>query len=75
MSSHGDLVEVYRGGGGDPRALMLKAALAGSGIESVIRAGWAGAQHPVNVGGMGEFALLVRQQDAARAREVLSDQE
>jgi hypothetical protein len=65
------LVEIYRGGGGNTQAELIRAVLAGSGIDCVAQGGWAGSQYPVNVGSMGQFAILVRAEDADRAREVL----
>ena len=65
-----DFVEVYRGGGGQFRAEMLRSLLSGSGIESIISGG-ATAGYPTTVGTSGEFAIVVREADAERARELL----
>lgn len=65
-----DFVEVYRGGGGQFRAEMLRSLLSGSGIESVITGG-ATVGYPTNVGPSGEFAIVVRAQDADRAADLL----
>jgi hypothetical protein len=66
----GEFVEVYRGGGGQFRAEMLRSLLSGSGIESVITGG-ATAGYPTNVGPSGEFAIVVRLEDADRAADLL----
>ncbi len=68
-----ELVEVYRGGGGEPVAQVLRSVLEGAGIECLVTGGWVGSQYPANVGGMGEFGLLVRAEDADRARAALAD--
>jgi hypothetical protein len=66
----GEFVEVYRGGGGQFRAEMLRSLLSGSGIESLIDGG-ATAGYPTTVGMSGEFRLLVRGEDGERAAELL----
>ena len=65
-----DFVEVYRGGGGQFRAEMLRSLLSGSGIESVVTGG-ASSGLATNIGASGEFALVVRREDAERAAEIL----
>ncbi len=65
-----DFAEVYRGGGGQFRAEMLRSLLSGSGIESVITGG-ATAGYPTTVGPSGEFAIVVRAEDADRAADLL----
>ena len=65
-----DFVEVYRGGGGQFRAEMLRSLLSGSGIESVITGG-AASGLATNIGAIGEFAIVVRRTDAERAAEIL----
>lgn len=65
-----DFVEVYRGGGGQFRAEMLRSLLSGSGIESVLTGG-ATSGLATNIGAIGEFALVVRRADAERAAEIL----
>ena len=65
-----DFVEVYRGGGGQFRAEMLRSLLSGSGIESVI-AGGAASGLATNIGAIGEFAIVVRRAEAKRAAEIL----
>ncbi len=65
-----DFVEVYRGGGGQFRAEMLRSLLSGSGIESVV-SGSAASGLATNIGAIGEFAIVVRRGDAERAAEIL----
>lgn len=66
----GEFVEVYRGGGGQFRAEMLRSLLSGSGIESVLTGG-AASGLATNIGAIGEFAIVVRREDAERAAEIL----
>ncbi|MDQ4026367.1 MAG: DUF2007 domain-containing protein [Actinomycetota bacterium] len=66
----GDFVEIYQGGGGQFRAEMLRSLLSGSGIEAVVRGATIGA-YPTNVGVSGQFAILVRAEDADRAADLL----
>ena len=68
-----ELVEVYRGGGGEPVAQVLRSVLEGVGIECMVTGSWGGSQYPINAGPMGEFGLLVRAEDADKAREALAD--
>ena len=65
-----DFVEVYRGGGGQFRAEMLRSLLSGSGIESVITGGVSSGL-ATNIGAIGEFGIVVRDADAERAAELL----
>ena len=65
-----EFVEVYRGGGGQFRAEMLRSLLSGSGIESIVTGG-ASSGLATNIGASGEFALVVRREDAERAAEIL----
>lgn len=65
-----DFREVYRGGGGQFRAEMLRSLLSGSGIESVVTGG-SSSGLATNIGAIGEFAIVVRAQDAERAAEIL----
>lgn len=66
-----NLVEVYRGGGGAFKAQLLKGALNEEGIECVVSSATAIAEHPVTVGPMGEFRILVRAEDRQRAEQVI----
>jgi Putative prokaryotic signal transducing protein len=53
------------------QAEMAKSALAGSGIESMIQADSVGGMRPHVAWSSGGFKILVREQDAEAAREVL----
>ena len=66
-----EFIEIYQGGGGQFRAEMLRSLLSGSGIESIISGG-ATPGYPTNVGMSGQFAIVVRAEDAERAIELLS---
>lgn len=66
----GEFQEVYRGGGGQFRAEMLRSLLSGSGIESVLTGGTSSGL-ATNIGAIGEFAIVVRAEDAERAAEIL----
>lgn len=63
-------MEIYQGGGGQFRAEMLRSLLSGSGIEAIVRGATIGA-YPTNVGVSGQFAILVRLEDADRAADLL----
>jgi hypothetical protein len=67
-----ELVVVYEGGGGLANAEMIRGLLEGDGIKTGIRSD-AVSMYPVNVGHMGEFAILVHRSDAERAMELLED--
>lgn len=69
-----DLVEIFRGGGGKPRADFLSATLEAEGIPCVVR-GHGVAGYPMTVGPMAEFQILVDADDADRASEVLESLE
>lgn len=66
-----ELVEIYRGGGGGLRADFFSSVLRGEGISCLISSGGAIAEHPLTVGPMGEFRLLVRAEDQERARPLI----
>ena len=66
-------VEVYRGGGGPPQAELIRSLLEGSNIACVIDGfGMCGA-YPVNVGGLAEFKVHVKESDAEDAAALLRD--
>ncbi|HEV2757796.1 MAG TPA: DUF2007 domain-containing protein [Actinomycetota bacterium] len=65
-----EFVEIYQGGGGQFRGEMLRSLLSGSGIEAIVR-GAAIGLYPTNVGVSGEFAILVRANDADRAADLI----
>lgn len=51
---------------------MLRAALAGSGIEAAIQSSGIGGAYPVNVGDLAKTSVLVRAEDAERARDIIA---
>lgn len=67
----GDLVMVYRGGGGPLRASVIASALEAAGIEAAVQSNVMTAIYPVNVGGLGEFTIWVQAEDEQRALEIL----
>jgi Putative prokaryotic signal transducing protein len=67
------LVEIYRGYGGPSRFELLRSVLAGNDIDCVVQGGEISAAYPVNVGNLSEFAILVREEDAEVAGELLKE--
>jgi hypothetical protein len=67
----GDEVEVFRGQGGEPERAFYEAVLREEGITSVAKSSGAVSQHPLTVGPMAEFSILVVAEDENRAREVI----
>jgi hypothetical protein len=65
-----NLVVVHAFGSG-PEADMAKSALEAAGIEAMIQADSAGGMRPHLAWASGGFKVLVRDEDAAAAREVL----
>jgi Putative prokaryotic signal transducing protein len=64
------LVVVHSFGSG-PDAEMAKSALEAAGIDAMIQADAAGGMRPHLAWASGGFKILVREEDAASAREVL----
>ncbi len=75
MTEHAALALLYTGGGGPPRAEVLRSVLEGSGIEAYVRGSAMGGMYPTNVGALGEFEIYVKQEDLERARELILDVE
>ena len=67
-----NLVEVFRGGGGFARSDFLSGVLQQEGIPCLVSSDASVAGHPFTVGPMGEFRILVSEEDAERAIEVLT---
>lgn len=63
--SSGELVEIYRIGGG-PGAEMIKSLLGANGIPCVL-SGRQDAAYPLTVGPMAQVRIMVRAEDADRA--------
>jgi Putative prokaryotic signal transducing protein len=57
--------------GSEPEAAMAKSALQAAGIDSMIQADAAGGMRPHLAWASGGYKLLVREDDAAAARDVL----
>ena len=66
----GDLV-VIQSFGSQPEADLAKGALEAAGIDAIIQADSVGGMRPHIAWGSSGFKILVRQEDAADAREVL----
>jgi Putative prokaryotic signal transducing protein len=65
---------VVRAFGTGPEAEVAKAALESAGIDAMIQADSAGGMRPHLAWASGGFKVLVREEDAADAREVLEAQ-
>ncbi len=72
MNSHSNLVEVYRAAG-ELEALTIKNMLESFGISALLRSNAAGSVHPFVVDGMGEFKVMVKEEDVQEARFLISD--
>lgn len=68
----GKLIEVYRATG-ELEANVIKGLLDSQGIPSFLRGNAAHSVHLFTVDGMGEIKIMVNEQDAARARELIDD--
>ena len=64
-------VLVYRGGGGPPRADLVRSLLEGSGIQCYVNNSGISGVYPTTVGAFAEFQIYVRAEDAERAKELL----
>ncbi|MFH1680749.1 MAG: DUF2007 domain-containing protein, partial [Candidatus Eisenbacteria bacterium] len=56
----------------DSEALVVRGLLEANGIEVVFRATLVQSVHPITINGVGEVRILVRPEDAEKARELLS---
>ncbi len=54
-------------------ALVVKSLLASHGIHVVTRSSLVQSVHPISVDGIGKVILLVPQEDAERAREIIDE--
>jgi len=55
------------------RADMLRSFLAGSDIECAVTGLGLNAGYPINFGAIGEFTILVKEEDADTARALIQD--
>ena len=69
--SQDEPVEVFRGTRGALQAEFFQSLLREQGIDSYVRSSTSIAAHPMSVGPMAEFGILVAPEHAARAREHL----
>jgi hypothetical protein len=67
------LVEIYSGGGGPHQAELIRSLLEGSDIACVVSGFGMGGAYPVNVGGLAEFKVYVKESDAEDAAALLRD--
>ena len=64
-----EFVEIYRVGSLD--AEMVRSVLEGNDIQCMLSGSGMGGAYPMNVGTLGSAAILVRTEDAERARELI----
>jgi hypothetical protein len=69
-----DLVVIHSFGS-QPEADLAKGALEAAGIDAIIQADSVGGMRPHIAWGSSGFKVLVREEDAADAREVLNPEE
>jgi hypothetical protein len=66
-----ELVEVHKAQG-EVAAQMIRSVLEGDGIDSMLSGESVRLTHGLTVDGLAEVKILVRKEDEARAREVIS---
>jgi hypothetical protein len=66
-----DLVEVLKMQN-DSEALVIRSLLESNGIDVIFQSRLVQSVSPITVNGLGEVRILVRPEDAERAREILS---
>ena len=70
MSKHESMTEVYRAAG-EIEALVIKGLLESQGISCFFKSNAAPSVHVLTVDGMGEFAVMVLESMAERARQLI----
>lgn len=70
MTKNDKLVQVYRSAG-EMQAHVIKGLLEGYGIPCLLQSNAAPSVHMFTIDGMGEYKVLVRAEDVARARELI----
>ncbi len=70
MEKPGKMVEVYRAYG-EPEAQIIKGLLESHGIPCFLRSNAAPSVHVFTVDGMGEVGVMVREETAEKARELI----
>jgi hypothetical protein len=58
---------------GQPEADLIKSLLESNGIESYTKGQAVQSVHPFTVDGLGEIRILVREEDAERARQIIQE--
>jgi hypothetical protein len=66
------LIKVYQASG-ELEALTIKSMLESFGVPSLLRSNAAGSVHPFSVDGMGMVEVMVNEQDAEYAHQLISD--
>ncbi|HEY50931.1 MAG TPA: DUF2007 domain-containing protein [Dehalococcoidia bacterium] len=68
------MVEIYRAAS-EAEALIIKSFLESNGIPCLMKANAAPSVHAFAVDGMGEVTILVWENEAAKARELIREEE
>jgi len=66
------LIRVYRASG-ELEALTIKSMLESFGVPSILRSNAAGSVHPFSVNGMGMVEVMVNEEDAEYALQLIND--
>ena len=69
---HMDIVRIHSVQG-QPEADLLKSLLEANGIESFTKSRAVQSVHPFTVNGLGEIRILVREEDAEKARSIIEE--
>ena len=72
MNNNHKLIKVYQASG-ELEALTIKSMLESFGVPSLLRSNAAGSVHPFSVDGMGMVEVMVNEQDAEYAHQLISD--
>ena len=72
MNNSHKLIKVYQASG-ELEALTIKSMLESFGVPSLLRSNAAGSVHPFSVEGMGMVEVMVNEQDAEYAHQLISD--
>jgi len=74
MVTEKKMVEVYRAAS-EAEAWIIKSFLESNGIACMMKANAAPSVHAFAIDGMGEVTILVWEDDAAKARELIREEE
>lgn len=72
MNRSHKLIRVYRASG-ELEALTIKSMLESFGVPSILRSNAAGSVHPFSVNGMGMVEVMVNEEDAEYALQLIND--